>query len=115
MADKLVVFEKQYRFYIQWELDDGDDVGVTLGQYGGDETANPPKDRENWLHWRATRAVKRMPEVERDSDGFFFDSNAKALGAIRVANAAMKQEREIPEWAKTAAAAGWTPPKGWKA
>lgn len=116
MADKLVTVYENYRFYVQWELDGGDDMGAVLGEGGSkDHSGPPPTERGNWEHWTATKTLSQLPGVEHDSKGFFFDSKSAADKARAAANLAMKQDRELPDWAKTALAAGWKAPKGWKA
>jgi hypothetical protein len=39
---------------------------------------------------------------------------ASARAALRLCKAALKAEREMPAWAKTATLAGWKAPKGWQ-
>ncbi len=115
MADKLVVVEEKYLYYIQWELDDGDDLGAYLCQNKMDGTGEVPTDRQEWEHWTASGAVRNTEGGAFDFKGAYWESEKQAIAALRIAKEALKQERPMPDWAKTALAAGWKPPKGWKA
>jgi hypothetical protein len=123
MADKLVVVEYRDSFRIQWELDDGDDLGAFLGQ----STKCPPDkapenkdDREFWAHERAGFQVIYSPDSEgcgHDHTGFWWETETKAKFALAKVNAMAKaalSEIPWPDWAVKATAAGWKPPKGWK-
>lgn len=100
------------RLRIYWE-EDGE-LGGSLGQSLTDGTGDAPADRDEWEHWAASRAVRNAPGVKEDNWGLYWETEKLARGAVRIAREALKQERPIPEWAKTALAEGWTPPKGWK-
>ncbi len=115
MADKLVVVEEKYLYRIQWELDDGDDLGAYLCQSEEDGVGEPPTERSDWEHWTASQAVRTSEGVTIDHIGARWDSQKQATAALRVAKEALKQDRPMPDWAKTALAEGWKPPKGWKA
>jgi hypothetical protein len=115
MADKLVVVEEKFLYYIQWELDDGDDMGAYLCQDKEDGTGDPPKERDEWEQWAASRAVRGAEGVAFDFKGAYWESEKLARAALRVAKEALKQERPLPDWAQKALEAGWKPPKGWKA
>jgi hypothetical protein len=116
MADKLVVVEENYRWLIQWELDDGDDLGGYLCQSEDDGKGKVPKDRGEWEHWAASAAVRGAPGVNLKGEfGAWWESEKEARAALRVAKEALKQDRPMPDWAKTALAEGWKAPKGWKA
>jgi len=110
----LVIDDDGYKFRIQWQMDD--DLGGYLGQdvTDGVGEANPKWDRDEWEHWAASRAVKDFPGVQRDSFGFYWETNKEVRAALTLARAALKHDRPMPEWAKTALAAGWKAPKGWK-
>ena len=119
MADKLIVFAaSSSRFYLQWEveLEDGDiDLGATLCEDPKEGTGNPPTERGNWEHWMACKVVRELPDIIIDSRGAVFESESAAKRALAKIKVAWKQDREMPEWAKTALENGWKPPKGWKA
>jgi hypothetical protein len=112
MADKLVVVENKYIYRIQWELDDGDDLGAYLCQDKTDGEGEGPTERQDWA---ASRAVRTSEGVSFDDIGAWWDNQKQAQAALRVAKEALKQDRPMPEWATKALAAGWKPPKGWKA
>jgi hypothetical protein len=112
---KLVVDCDRNRWRLSWAFED--DVGGSLGQNSKDGEGEPLSgwSRGDWEHWAASKAVKNLPGVERDSCGFYWESEAQARKALRVAKEALKQERPLPEWAVQALKAGWKPPKNWKA
>lgn len=113
MTDRLVLDEEKYQFRIRWECDD--DLGGYLCQDKSDGKGAAPKEREAWEHWAASKAVRSAPGVQIDSCSAWWESKNEALGALRIAKAALKQQRPLPEWATMALAAGWVAPKGWKA
>jgi hypothetical protein len=124
MADKLVVVEDRSVYRIQWELDDGDDMGAFLGQ----ERREPPADynkasKMDRDYWAAERAgFQVIKEGDRDTRGhdaigFWWESKTQAAKAFTKIRALMKSslsEIPWPDWAVQASAAGWKPPKGWK-
>lgn len=99
-----------------WNADDGD-IGLMLGESPKWLTAPAPAKREDWECWAAERAAA---EAKPDEGGgakrkaFVWYSKAAAQAALRLAKGALKAEREMPEWAKTALLEGWKAPKGWK-
>lgn len=109
---KLEVSQMRNAFYLVWCEDD--DTGGFLGQSKTDGKGAPPEGREDWEHWAASRAVTPLAQGQ-DLDGFFWATERGAIAARAVANTAIRQDRELPEWARTALAAGWKPPRGWKA
>jgi hypothetical protein len=115
---KLDVFEENYVYRIAWD-DDG-----CPGLYVGERRSNglwkpscpPPEDRDDWEIWMTEQAAAFLkPDGRDDHSGYFWESKSAALAALRTIKAALKQERPLPEWAKTALAHGWKAPKGWKA
>ena len=110
----LVLEEARGRFYLCWQYPE--DTGGVLGQDPSDGEGSCPddKDQDAWEHWVASKAIRSCKEVQRDPYGFYFESEALAKKALRVAKAALKADKPIPEWAEKALAAGWKPPKGWK-
>lgn len=115
MADKLVVAEEKYRYRIQWEVDDGDDLGAYLCQDEMDGKGEVPLDRDEWEHWTASRVARTTNGFFTDDLGAYWESEKQARTALRVIKEALKQERSLPDWAQKALEAGWKPPKGWKA
>jgi len=112
MADKLVVVEdRQAEFRIQWQLDDDIfDTGGFLGQSKREPSNKVPKDqdsREYWAYEKAGFQVIKEGDQDtqgHDSTGFWWESQSGARTALT----------RIKAVAKTALAAGWKPPKGWK-
>lgn len=120
MKDKLVLDQPSDFWRISWEVvvDGSYDIGATLGEGSPEDwEGDPPKsdEREEWEHWAAQKAASTSRGVERDGNGFFWESEKDARAAMRIVKEACKQERPMPEWATKALAAGWKPPKGWKA
>jgi len=119
MADKLIIYNaNNHLFYLQWEveLDDGEiDLGATLCENKNDGLGKQPTDRGDWEHWMACKTVRELPNFQRDDRGAYFESQAEAKNALAIVKLALKQDRPMPQWAKTALAEGWKAPKGWKA
>jgi len=110
---KLIAYEERRAWHICWVLED--DLGGALGQNRSDGTGPAPDDRDDWEHWAACKAIREMDRPpKRDSVGFCWDTQSGANAALRIARAALKFERPLPEWASTAIANGWKAPKGWK-
>lgn len=116
--DKLVIRDDRCRYCIAWMIEeDKYDVGATLGEghrvFTEDDLlkANP----DDWQHIAATMAVATSTGVEHTHDGYYWNSRAEAMVALKMARAALKDKsrRPLPGWALQAKAAGWTPPKGW--
>jgi hypothetical protein len=118
MKDKLVVqVSREYKVRLQWEVhldDDEIDLGGCLGDDATRETPEPPTDREGYETWLAEK-LARESGAERDVIGFYWETEAKAKKVLSQIREGWKQDRPLPEWARTALAAGWKPPKGWKA
>jgi len=120
--DKLIVVDNArgdgYR--IQWQLaeEDGDwgDLGMVIGESGlANISDTPPEDSEDTFEsWIAEKMCKDAG-VEIDTFGFYWDSRTAASKMLKAIKESIKQKKPIPEWAKKALEAGWTPPKGWKA
>lgn len=100
---RLVVIETHSDFKIGWvHSEDGE--GLVLGPDDVDE----PDTRA------AIAAVRGTESWVRDGE-FRWETVAGAKAALRLAKMAIKnRERPLPEWAKTALAAGWKAPRGWK-
>lgn len=113
MAAKLVIEEERYTFRIYWAEDD--DLGGHLCQDQTDGKGDPPKDRDDWEHWAASKAVRGLQTTQFDATGAYWESKKDAQAALRVAKEALKQDRPLPDWAQKALEAGWVPPKGWRA
>jgi hypothetical protein len=61
-----------------------------------------------------TGCVLYNEAVSGGGKAFVWYSEASARAALRLCKAALKAEREMPAWAKTATLAGWKAPKGWQ-
>lgn len=117
MKDTLIIGQRMGesgRHRIQWAFPDGE-LGGYLGQDKNDGSEDPPEDKDAWDHWAASKAVMGLPGADRDGTSTFWETEAAARVALRLAKAALKQVKPLPDWAKTALAEGWKPPKGWKA
>lgn len=136
--EALQLFEGQGRYYVAW-CDEGEE-GAPLGQPGLSiaalikkrERARTSKRRdvrETFQYWAvelaaAMWAASRPDDVTyqglggprigvlsyKQATAYLRAMRTAALGALRAFDA----KTPWPEWALTAQAAGWTPPKGWK-
>lgn len=115
--DRLVVVNEDYRYYLQWHLAEEDDMGLSVGEVTGYDTEeDAPSDREEWENWIAHKVAQKSKGLMREGQcGYFYwDSKSQASLVLREIKLAWRVERDLPEWAKAALAAGWKPPKGWK-
>jgi hypothetical protein len=105
VTDRLDIFADRCNFIVAW--DDEGCPGLALGEDAGDELE----------HDIATKAAEAIGTHDRRADGaFVWESESDAKKALRAARAAVraaKAGKPLPEWAITATAAGWKPPKGW--
>lgn len=104
---KLDVFDSSYYggAVIAWVCEDGG-IGTVLGEVGDSS------DHETRLAEEAIRGSGI--DCGNSSRAFVFESERDARRALRAARAAVKAGKVWPEWATTAVANGWSPPKGWK-
>lgn len=108
MREHLAVVNYSNDYRIAWILEDGEE-GLVLGPA---ETGHG-SDVES----RAASIALEDIGTESDAEGFYWDSLSAAKRALSVAKAAAKAaiaNIPYPEWAKTAIANGWKPPRGWK-
>jgi hypothetical protein len=105
MGERLEVFGRSRYddYYLAWLID---------GEEGAD-IRHPPIDDEHKAIIEAAEpfAVKRPGERL-----LVFETYTAATKALRAARAAIKSHKAAkpwPEWAITASAHGWKPPKGW--
>ena len=109
----LDVLEGRY-VTIAWWLPDDDDFGLVIANddsidSSGQETAIAVRVCRSFV----TSNELEMPLPEED---FTFPNVRVAKQCLRQINAELhywKQNKPLPDWAKTALAAGWIPPKGW--
>lgn len=115
--DKLMVVKNDYDYQLQWWLAEDDDMGLTIGELRESDLGPEPQDREEWENWVAHRIAAESDDVlsRQDGEAFLWDSQRAVKAALAQIKLAWKTKvRELPEWAKTALAAGWKAPKGWK-
>lgn len=125
--DYLEVVEEDRDVYrLRWWLPEVDDYGATVGENG---KAPSPRKKGDDIEWYTAEVVcfklfKVLPDSNTfglDSNGFWWASKAlanKVLSQIRAETKVSLQANgesraEWPEWAITAKANGWKPPKGW--
>jgi len=114
VKDKLIVEQDRWVYRICWFIAEYGDYGAKLGESSCDGKGKPPKDREEWEHWAASKACVDA-NTPRDETGFYWESAKEARAMLATIKLALAQERDLPDWAKTALSHGWKPPKGWKA
>jgi hypothetical protein len=111
---RLGIDECSRNYHIGWYFPDEGEFGAYLGDTVTSKKPNPD-DQDEWENWIATQSVREaFPDVHRGLRGFEFETRKEAQAAMRIAKAAMKQNKLMPEWATKALAAGWKPPKGWR-
>lgn len=114
--DHLVVHDEGPGWRISWFIAEDGDIGGCLGQDEDDGLGDPPSNRDVWEHWIASKVAREAKTAPvRDYAGFYWETEREAKAVLRQIKEVMKQDRPLPEWAKTALAEGWKPPKGWKA
>ena len=124
--DRLEVTDGPQGYYLRWWLPEEDDYGATVGESGTEPTRTKDIDIE-WYTAEVVcfRCLKATPDSDTfglDKQGFWWTSKSKAnkvLAQIRAETKVALQAKgesgaEWPEWAITAKANGWKPPKGWK-
>lgn len=112
----LVVDGSRDKLRLSWYLPQDDDIGGNLGEFihtEADLLTASPEDIDEVI---AYLTVAKMPNVESDFSGFYWETQKAAKAALSIVKAAIKAgvDRPLPEWAKQALAAGWKAPKGWK-
>jgi hypothetical protein len=104
------------KHYICWYFSEEGEAGATLGDvvYTEAQVKNAPA--EAWEARAASFAASKTEGVEKDSEGYFWQSKKAANNALRAIKTTLKagHRKPWPHWATKAAAAGWTAPKGWK-
>lgn len=113
---RLFIDDDRSYYRITWYLPDEGDHGATLGESRYTRAhLERAKCDDDWEHIAATIAVSEAPGVQRDRDGYYWESRKDAVAALRTANTVLKNRKKPwPEWALQAQAAGWKAPKGWK-
>lgn len=114
MGDRLFVEARGGVYRLRWFIEDDQEEAHALGEVMSILSEPEPKERGVWEDWKAHQIVSEMKPA-RDRYGYFWDTKKDAEAVLRLVREALKQDRPLPEWAKTALAHGWKPPKGWKA
>lgn len=102
-------------YQIAWYFPDIQETGACLGDLCDYPAPTTDEEkREVWEMVTASKAVEPFSSGRKQHYGFEFETEHAAKKALAAANAALNLGPEMPDWAVKAAAAGWTPPKGWK-
>lgn len=123
--DRLVITGEPGEWALAWEVDG--EIGLFLGQERATEAQLAKATPDEWEALaadlacvdaaRATRGVRCRQSGRRVPCNAFVweaEKDARAARAVVMAEmAARRRSRPMPEWAKTATANGWKPPKGW--
>lgn len=138
---KLGIFEDRYNYRVSW-YDEEDGEGGSIGQdhsrrppsaFDAEiEEAKKDRSQDGYDHFeylvveRAARVwfeeqTAKGADVRAGVSAYEMGSRNLASSLLSVARAAVKQAKSEwtanvpwPDWAKTALAQGWKPPKGWK-
>lgn len=97
---------------IYWFVVSEDDLGMAIGEDGNDTNEGHVIGTALSMFCAANRLDQPKPHRR-----YVFPSERLAKAALNSINAALNSSAmnsPMPEWAQTALAAGWTPPKGWK-
>jgi len=132
---KLGVFDVREGLIVAWCDEDGDGEGAWVGQDKGTpvaklrtkkDAAYVKRDLSDFEYFAIEIDAREWVEQNRDlvtatMAGYTFESVSVARRFLKEMQASLKAARAQyetgvpwPEWAKTAEAAGWKPPKGWK-
>lgn len=125
---KLEVIEEAGAYWISWYFPDEDDYGSCLGDAGPScpytreqvKAEQDPEERESMAFAIAAYSIALPTKPysgQKLGYGFWWESRRDAEAALRQIKAEAKailQGAGLPEWAKTALAHGWKPPRGWK-
>ena len=103
--------ERYNGYFIGWYIREEGEYGYYLSTRSQDK--EEPSNREDYECWLADRAAAPFADGETDL-GCFFETRTTARKALAAVKLAIKVKRDVPEWAETALAAGWKPPKNWK-
>jgi hypothetical protein len=122
--DSLKVVESDDEYRLKWWISEDEDYGATVGERG----ELPTEDSD--IEWYTAEVVCfRLYKANQDSDtfgldyqGFWWSSKVRATKVLTQIHAETQvalstgkgAENPWPDWAITAKAAGWKPPKGWK-
>lgn len=126
MKDRVVIEGEPGEYYLQWYLAAESDMGGILGQDDCTEASLLKASGEEWesvataLEARSAASLTNGERCKRGGsllhDAFVWERRSDAAAALKLIKAgvaARKAQRPMPEWARTAIANGWKPPKGW--
>ncbi|MHA2064948.1 MAG: hypothetical protein ACXABY_11285 [Candidatus Thorarchaeota archaeon] len=117
--DRLAVVKDRDVYRLVWDvwndaLEEWEE-GLGVGEKTYRNVRKPPTDLEEWEDYTAVKSIKSEMNPERDSHGYWFETQKEAREARRIAVDAIKTgDKPWPAWAIEADKAGWKPPKGWK-
>lgn len=116
--DRLITFDSNDGYFrIAWYIAEWDDIGSWLGDgVSSQQLEAEPSEPESLVWYYAEKAAQEL-KLDRDRLGYRFETATAADRNRRLINARRKQlrdKRPWPDWANTALAAGWKPPKGWQ-
>ena len=114
--DRIVIREFGDHYYLTWFIVEDEDYGATIGEREYTKDLEKATDPEAIEEIALGLTAKGLADG-RDTWGYYWEtvSGAKAaLRAVKLREKTLSDERPLPEWAVTAAANGWKPPKGWK-
>lgn len=126
MPDRLIIVECDARFHIQWliliqphRIQFGNILGANICPKDIDYMKGLIKrvSKASYLNHSAATVALYEAGAKLYPQGFLWDNLADAWAALDLAKAAVaaiQPDRPEPDWARTAKAAGWKPPKGWK-
>jgi hypothetical protein len=106
----------KWKYRLSWYLPEEDDIGGSVGDASYTEVDLKALDASDVDCAIAYLALAKLAGIQRDVNGFFWETHAAAQTALRVVKTAITAgaDRPLPDWARSALAAGWKAPKGWK-
>jgi len=118
-APYLVVDDREDRhskYRLSWYLPEDQDFGGSVGDSVYTEADLKTAAADDVDCVVAYLTASKLDGVQKDYNGFFWESRSQAQAALRIVKAAIAAgvDRPIPDWAQKALAEGWRAPKGWK-
>lgn len=116
--NKLVIVNEElgwgYSIYrIQWRIAGWDDEGAIIGDVDYKEK-DLEKNTEEWECIQAFLIAKKSIGVQKDNNGFFWETKKEAQAALKAIKVGLKDRSNKPleDWEIKALSMGWNPPKG---
>lgn len=112
-GQSLGILEHGYALCIGWWLPDEGDFGLILTN---DWKDGQDDSGETNVAVRVCRDYFEKNRLTIPRGEFEFESMRQAKECLRLINAELfywQKKKPLPDWAKTALAEGWSPPKGW--